>query len=120
MVTSEIIYRGRCFDIVGIAVNGTCHVREFIEHLDEANTKKVFALLQRAAEGGLPRNTEKFRHLEEKIYEFKSYQVRLLCFLEKGRVVVLTHGFMKKKDRTPRAEIEKAKGLMASYQGRKM
>jgi phage-related protein len=118
MIDSQIIYRGRCFTLSGITDKGICLVQEFIEGLDEANKKKVLALLKRSADNGPPKNTEKFKHLEDKICEFKSYQVRLLCFFEKDKVILLTHGFIKKKDKAPKEEIERAKSLMVSYQRR--
>jgi len=33
---------------------------------------------------------------------------RILCFFTENSVVVLTHGFVKKTQKTPKAEIEKA------------
>ncbi len=118
MIDSEIIYRGRCFTISGITVKGICLVQEFIEGLNEPDKQKVLALLQRSADNGPPKNKEKFNHLKDKIFEFKSYQMRLLCFFATDKVILLTHGFIKKKDKTPREEIERAKSLKASYQRR--
>jgi len=118
MIDSEIIYRGRCFAISGITVKGKCLAQEFIEDLEEPDEKKLVALLRRTADNGLPRNKEKFKHLKDKICEFKSYQVRILCFLDENKLIILTHGFIKKQDKTPRSEIERAQKLMEDYQQR--
>ena len=40
---------------------------------------------------------------------------RIFCCNDKGAVVVLFNGFVKKTQRTPKAEIEKAKALMSEY-----
>lgn len=120
MIESEIIYRGRCFTISGITVNGRCFAQEFIEDLDEPDKKKFIALLQKSADEGPPKNREKFNHLEDKLYEFKSYQARVICFFEKDKLILLTHGFRKKKDKTPKEEIKRAKMLMEQYQSRRM
>jgi phage-related protein len=62
-----------------------------------------------------------FKYLEETdgIYEvrvittFKS--IRLLCFFDKGDLVVLTNCFIKKTQKTPRQEIKLAESLKTEY-----
>jgi phage-related protein len=91
-----------------------------MEGLERSDQKKIIALLQRAADFGPPINEEKFKKLcSEGIYEFKSYQVRILCAFEKGKVIILTHGFMKKSKKTPSNEIERAIRLLREYRGRR-
>lgn len=41
--------------------------------------------------------------------------IRILGFLDEGNLVVLTNGFIKKTQKTPRREIEKAKRLRDEY-----
>lgn len=118
MITTEKIYQGRRYTISGIVENGKCRVREFIPALEEADKKKIVYLLKRTGDLGTPANIEKFRNLENGIFEFKSFQVRVLCFFAKGEMIILTHGFVKKKDKTPRTEIERAKRLMSAYKER--
>jgi len=40
---------------------------------------------------------------------------RVFCFFDKGRLVILLNGFMKKTQKTPKNEIEKANQLMIKY-----
>ena len=40
---------------------------------------------------------------------------RVFCFFDKGRLVILLNGFTKKKQKTPKREIEKALRLMNDY-----
>ena len=40
---------------------------------------------------------------------------RVFCFFDKGRLVILLNGFIKKTQKTPKNEIEKAVNLMNSY-----
>ena len=62
-----------------------------------------------------------FKHLEntDGIYEvrvittFKS--IRILCFFDKGNLVVLTNCFTKKTQKTPRKEIKLAEKLKTEY-----
>ncbi len=44
---------------------------------------------------------------------------RVLYFFVIGRRIILTNGFIKKSDKTPRAEKEKAIGYMKEYMNRK-
>ncbi|HEY3371063.1 MAG TPA: type II toxin-antitoxin system RelE/ParE family toxin [Prolixibacteraceae bacterium] len=62
-----------------------------------------------------------FKYLDDTdgIYEvrvittFKS--IRILCFFDKGDLVVLTNCFIKKTQKTPRKEIKLAETLKADY-----
>jgi len=119
MVDAEKFISGRSFDIYAITVEGKCPVQVFIDSLESADQKKVMALLQRAAEHGPPNNVEKFKKLEDNIWEFKSFQVRILCSLEGRKVIILTHGFIKKKDKAPPNEIVRAKELLSAYHKRR-
>ncbi len=40
---------------------------------------------------------------------------RVLCFFDKGKLVILLNGFQKKTQKTPKNEIEKAINLMKEY-----
>jgi len=40
---------------------------------------------------------------------------RVFCFFDKGKLVILLNGFQKKKQKTPKNEIEKAIILMKEY-----
>jgi len=44
---------------------------------------------------------------------------RIFCFFDKGKLVVLTNGFQKKTQKTPRKEIIKALKIMEEYQNEK-
>lgn len=56
---------------------------------------KLMALLQRLGDHGNFMDKEKFVDLGEGLYEFKSFQIRMIfAYCRKERaVVVLTHGF---------------------------
>jgi len=40
---------------------------------------------------------------------------RVFCFFDKGKLVILLNGFVKKTQKTPKKEIDKAISLMNSY-----
>ena len=61
------------------------------------------------------------KHLEgtEGLYEIRVQQgsdiFRIFCFFDAGQLVVVTSGFEKKTQKTPKGEIKKALQLKASY-----
>ncbi len=101
--------------------DGTSIFDNFIEELNVAEQTKLLALLKRAADMG-PRNIndgEKFKKLEGDLFEFKSFQTRVPCFYD-GRKIVLTHGYKKKQDKTPRREIDRALRIKQEYESSKL
>ena len=62
-----------------------------------------------------------FKHLEgiEGLYEIRVQQgsdtFRIFCFFDEGKLVVLTSGFQKKTQKTPKTEIEKALKIKEEY-----
>ena len=94
--------------------NGKMPAKEFIESLDSQARIKLEVLFERMAEYGQIRSKQKFRHLDGKIWEFKSDQNRVLCFRH-GNSWILTHGFTKKQDKTPRKEIDRANDIMDEH-----
>ena len=92
-------------------VKGNMPARDFLWDLPEKVQVKVYKRIQLLEENGpnLPRPYADV--LREKIRElrvgFGSDHYRFLYFFH-GKMVVLTHGFVKKTDRVPEEEIEKA------------
>jgi len=97
-----------------LCTNGRKPAKEFVESLDRKKQIQLRVLLEKMANAGKIVNLQKFRHLRKKIYEFKSGQIRILCFQE-GRAWVLTHGFIKKQNKTPHREIDKAEAIMYEH-----
>ena len=63
------------------------------------------------------------KHLEDGIFELRTYLsdkiARTLYFYQKGAKIIITHGFIKKTQKSPRKEIEKAKALRKLYNERR-
>ena len=104
MIETTTIYLGRRFNVRALVVDRHCLAQEFIDELEESDQKKIFVLLRYTGDNGPPKNLEKFKKLEEDIWEFKSFQVRLLCFFDKNQLIILTHGFVKKSKKTTKSE----------------
>ncbi|MPZ48261.1 MAG: hypothetical protein GEU75_02940 [Dehalococcoidia bacterium] len=108
---------GGLWIIAAIVRNGVCLARAYMDgnELTDIDRKRLWALISRTAQVGPPFNDEKFKKVEGPIFEFKSYQDRLLCFFDGERRIVITHGCKKKTNRARKEEITRALTLRAEY-----
>jgi hypothetical protein len=95
--------------------NGVSEAMRYIETLAEKDQDKLAALFQRMADSGVL-SENKFKNLEDShgIWEFRSDEHRLLCFQD-SRSWVLTHGFKKGGQKTPKGQITRAHTIRAEY-----
>ena len=93
--------------------DGTFPVEQFIISLENKMQAKVFMLLNLLEEFGNQLSEPHSKYLEEGIYELRIKQssstTRVLYFFFTGKRIILTNGFVKKTQKTPRNEIELAK-----------
>jgi hypothetical protein len=77
---------------------------------------KVYAIIRRLGDEGFVPNTQKFRRLDDNVYELKLMHpaIRLFCF-RSGPDWVGTHGEKKPGKRDVRAHIAKVKALANRY-----
>jgi phage-related protein len=93
---------------------------DFISGLDAKAARKLFYNIDLAEQTNDPKL---FKKLKDDIWEFRvrygSNQIRLLAFWDKSdsksTLVIATHGFIKKVDKVPENEIERAKYLRNKY-----
>jgi phage-related protein len=102
--------------------DGKCPVQEFLDSLEPkllAKTLRTIDLLE--TNGPLLREPYS-KSLKEEIFELRTKQgsdiTRVLYFFVVGKKVVLTNGFVKKAQKTPRSEKELAKRYKADYERR--
>jgi phage-related protein len=115
MLETKKLYTYTQYVFVGVQVNGACIVEEFMNKLSVEDRGKLLALFKRFGDEGRISNREKFQKLQDDIWEFKSYQIRVLCFFGENKTMILTHGFIKKKDKTPKSEIARAVKFRSQY-----
>lgn len=90
----------------------------FIDSLEDKARKKVLSNISKAQE---IRDPELFSKLDGEIWEFRTIYnkicYRLFAFWDKKQnaVVICTHGLIKKTQKTPSQEIEKAERLRKKY-----
>ena len=96
------------------------YFRKFYEAQNNKVKKKILWTL-RIVEGLDQIPEIYFKHLTgtEGLYEIRvqvgSDIFRIFCFFDKGNVVVIGHGFTKKTQKTPQAELDRAHKTKAEY-----
>ena len=93
--------------------NDACPVQSFLDSLDDKMAAKMYGMLDILAEYGNELRMPYSEHLEDGIFEvrakFGSNITRVLYFFYVGKTIVMTNGFVKKTQKTPKAQIELAK-----------
>lgn len=103
--------------------DGSYPAEEFILSQDKKMQAKIFMALEFLEERG-PALREPFsKPLGDGIFEIRAKQgsdiSRVLYFFVIGRKVILTNGFVKKTQKTPQREIDRAKRYREDYMHRK-
>jgi phage-related protein len=97
------------------AENGNVPAEDFISLLDVKMAAKIYRLLVMLSENGAELREPYSKHLDDGIFElrakFGSNISRVLYFFFVDRRIVVTNGFLKKTQKTPKAEIDKAKAF---------
>ena len=98
---------------------------KFILNLSIKERAKIFETINYFLElknNNLPIKESLSRHLEDGIFELRSHLIdkiaRILYFYGKSAKIIITHCFIKKSQKTPRNEIEKAKYIRNQYKMR--
>lgn len=93
---------------------------EYIEKLDEKSRAKVLYNLKKSQ---YVVDSDLFKKLTDNIWEFRTLynkrSIRLLAFWERKKnkrvMVICTHGFTKKTNKTPKKQIDKAEIIRNQY-----
>jgi hypothetical protein len=118
---SNVAHSGPRFTIeYAIRNDATVPGRDFFNSLEPRWKARLLTLYSKLCEAGVIRNTEQFNKFGvDDFFEFKAYQVRMPCYFRPGKRVVITHGFIKKREGTaPRSESERARSIRAEYEDR--
>lgn len=102
---------------------GTRPAEEFILSQDKKMQAKIFMSLELLEISGPELREPYSKPLGNGIFEVRAKQgtdiSRVLYFFVVGRKIILTNGFVKKTQKTPSREIERAKRYRMDYQHRK-
>ncbi|MBR1418964.1 MAG: type II toxin-antitoxin system RelE/ParE family toxin [Synergistaceae bacterium] len=99
--------------------DGVKPAQEFLMSLDKKMRAKVSRLLEMLERNGYELREPYSKFLGDGIFELRAQAdsdiSRVLYFFVINKRVVITHGFIKKTQRTPKAEIERAKQCRKDY-----
>ena len=105
------------------AADGTEPAKKFILGLDTKMRAKVLRTVQILADNGPDLREPYSKPIGDGIFELRakvgSDISRVLYFFFVGKKVILTNGFIKKTQKTPKAEIELAKRYRTEFLDRK-
>lgn len=103
--------------------DGSEPAKEFLLSLDKKMRAKMMRTIELLATNGTDLREPYSKPLSDGIFELRakigSDTSRVLYFFVIGRKVILTNGFVKKTQKTPAKEIERAKQYRAEYLTRK-
>ncbi|MEO8724494.1 MAG: type II toxin-antitoxin system RelE/ParE family toxin [Acidobacteriaceae bacterium] len=77
---------------------------------------RLSVLFEKLSDHGQISNREQFKKLTRELWEFKAFQIRMPCYFRPDRRVVVTHGFIKKKDRVDKQELTRAEAIRNEYE----
>ena len=92
--------------------------KEFLDSLDEKPRDKIFYNIWKSK---ISNDSELLKKLDDEIWEFRtSYNkiaYRLFAFWDETEksMIIVTHGIIKKTNKTPKKEINKVKQLRTEY-----
>lgn len=103
--------------------NGKIPVRDFLKSLDKNMRSKAVNEIELLKNCGNNLREPYSKYISNGIFElrikFSSDISRIFYFFYVGNKIILTNGFIKKTQKTPQAEIEKAIKYKNDYQRRK-
>ena len=99
--------------------NGNIPVEEFLKMLDVKMRAKLLGIIKILQEKGNRLREPYSKYLDDGIFELRgkvgSDISRVLYFFYYNKKIILTNGFIKKTQKTPKTEIDKAKKYRSDY-----
>ncbi|HBA27461.1 MAG TPA: type II toxin-antitoxin system RelE/ParE family toxin [Nitrospinae bacterium] len=107
-------------------IDGRIPMIVFLDSLSIKERAKIFAYIEKLVElknCGIHPKENLSKHLDDGIFELRvSFENRIsrsFYFYELDKQIIFTHGFIKKEQKTPKSEIEKAKTIRKLWRGGK-
>lgn len=99
--------------------DGSSPAEDFLDTIDRKMSVKLYKEINLLRDYGNEVREPYSKYLRDGIYELRAQQgsdiSRVLYFFYVGRKIILTHGFIKKTNKTPNREIELAKKYRIIY-----
>jgi len=99
--------------------NGRVPTQKFLDSLTNQDFVHIERVFDRLREFGHKLERPYFDYLRDDIYEIRvkteNKQLRFLCFFYGHQLIIVTHGFVKKADKVPDFQIDKAVEYRKDY-----
>jgi phage-related protein len=119
VMKSSLVYQGESFRLEWFRdESGYSQSLEYFDSLDAIQQVKAMQLFRRMGDSGKIFDITKFRNEGDKIFAFKPMPDRFLSFFTIGKLIVITNAFVKKSDKLPTKEKERAVMCMKDYKRR--
>lgn len=103
--------------------DGNCPVEDFLDSLPGKVVQKITWVLEILESRGMLPTTYFKKLVNTEIWECRIQQgsniYRIFCFFDKGSIIILTHGLIKKTQKTPSDEIKRAEDYRNDYMKRR-
>lgn len=97
---------------------GHSQARTYYEDQPKDKQRKLLNLFRLMAEQGKIFDKTKFNYEDDGIYAFKPQPDRYLCFFFKGKKIIVTNAFIKKTNKLPQNEKDRALKAYQNYESR--
>lgn len=103
-------------------LDGTSEFEDFLNSIPEKDSAKLLATISKTEEHGLliAQRMEWVKKIEADLFELRSKVgsniQRAIYFQKVGNDYLITHGFTKKQQKTPKSEIQHAKSVREKYE----
>jgi phage-related protein len=108
--------RGDC-PLLDFLYEGSWVTRAGLRPKDARANEKVrmLARLAAVADTGPPRNAKICHQIDEEIWQIELGRIRILWFYDAGKIIILSHGFLKASAKTPEREKQMAREALRRY-----
>jgi phage-related protein len=95
---------------------GTCEFYTWLTELPEHIRDSIDAFLDRAAVGGPPKRVEISHQIDEDIWQWTPQRdVRIAWFYDKGKLIIISHGYDKQRQKTKDSDKSRARAAYEAY-----
>ena len=102
--------------------NGVIPIKEFLDKLQVKHRAKALHDIDVLEEYGTLLTEPHVKHIDGKLWELRIKSAsdisRIFYFIAVGKDIILLHGFVKKSQKIPKKEIDKANSYLEDYKRR--
>ena len=110
------VKQGNAFSIYVLEENGSCGLLEFLGTVTDGEVARFQRYLDRIKNNGLITNPEQSKQIANGLFYLRTWGgLRVFYFLDEGKMVICTNGYMKKKDKIDPRELKRAEIWKLKY-----